>query len=245
MQFLTAQWIHLVLANYEVAPQLLEPYVPAKTKLDLFQGKCYVSLVAFLFNQTRVLGIPVPFHRRFEEVNLRFYVTPDREPGLRAVTFIKEIVPRLAIPCIANTLFHENYAAMPMYHKFESDSNVKADLAQADSIERITKLEYRWGKKLKNCISADIERDLYYPTAGSLGEFITEHYWGYAKGPRKTLEYHVQHPQWLCCEIDDAKIDVDFHELYSSRFGFLSETLPANVLYALGSPVGVSFPSSL
>ena len=244
-QFLTAQWKHLILANYEVAPQLLEPFVPAKTKLDLFQGKCYVSLVAFLFDQTRVLGIPVPFHRCFEEVNLRFYVTPDREPGLRAVTFIKEIVPRSAIPCIANTLFHENYVAMPMGHRFELKSDLKADLAQADSIERITKLEYRWGKKLQNYFSAAIQRDLHYPITDSLAEFITEHYWGYAKGPRKTREYHVQHPQWLSCEIDDAKIHVDFGELYGSSFGFLSETRPANVLYALGSPVGVSFPSSL
>jgi hypothetical protein len=161
------------------------------------------------------------------------------------VTFIKEIVPRLAIPCIANTLFHENYVAMPMEHRFEPKSNLKGEPAQTDSIERITKLEYRWGRKRQNRISADIQRDLHYPTAGSLGEFITEHYWGYAKGPRKTLEYHVQHPQWLSCEIDDAKIDVDFLELYGSRFEFLSKTLPANVLYALGSPVGVSFPSSL
>jgi uncharacterized protein YqjF (DUF2071 family) len=33
-----------------------------------------VSLVGFLFQNTRLRSIPIPFHRIFEEVNLRFYV---------------------------------------------------------------------------------------------------------------------------------------------------------------------------
>ena len=35
---------------------------------------CYVSLVGFMFKNTRLLNIPIPFHTDFEEVNLRFYV---------------------------------------------------------------------------------------------------------------------------------------------------------------------------
>ncbi len=27
-----------------------------------------------MFRDTRVKGLPIPFHRNFEEVNLRFYV---------------------------------------------------------------------------------------------------------------------------------------------------------------------------
>ena len=34
----------------------------------------YVSLVGFRFLNTRVLGVSIPFHRDFDEVNLRFYV---------------------------------------------------------------------------------------------------------------------------------------------------------------------------
>ncbi|MCU1289737.1 MAG: hypothetical protein JWN60_1966, partial [Acidobacteria bacterium] len=62
------------MANYEISPELLKEFVPNGTELDFHEGKCYVSLVAFMFQDTRVLGVPVPFHINFEEVNLRFYV---------------------------------------------------------------------------------------------------------------------------------------------------------------------------
>src|SRR4051812_23124769 len=72
--FLTAEWRHLLMINYVVDPAALAPLVPAGTELDLWQGRAYVSVVGFRFLNTRVLGIPVPFHRNFDEVNLRFYV---------------------------------------------------------------------------------------------------------------------------------------------------------------------------
>ena len=236
MEFLSAHWKHLILANYAVDPSLLEPLVPARTKLDFFQGDCFVSLVAFLFDQTRVLGIPVPFHRRFEEVNLRFYVVPDRDPSLRAVTFVREIVPKPIIPLIANNLFNENYVATAMSHRFEPSTG---------NDQGVQRAEYRWGRNLEHRIAANINRPLELPPPGSLGEFITEHYWGYAKGPKRTLEYRVKHPQWVSCLVDDCNIDVDFASVYGKQFGFLTELRPANVLYALGSAVTVSFPGSL
>src|SRR3712207_2361719 len=97
-RFLTARWHDLIMANYEVDPALLEPRVPAGTDLDLFDGRCFVSLVGFMFLNTRVMGLPIPFHINFEEVNLRFYVKRDL-PGetRRGVCFVKEIVPRRAI----------------------------------------------------------------------------------------------------------------------------------------------------
>ena len=241
MKFLKAHWKHLLLVNYRVAPELLERYVPAKTALDFFQGDCYVSLVAFLFDQTRVLGIPVPGHRCFEEVNLRFYVTPNRDRSLRAVTFLQEIVPRAAIPWIANSLFHEHYVAMPMGHEFVwREPSDKDDPQKAP--QRVT---YTWGAQQGNRISARIDNALKLPPQGSLGEFITEHYWGYAKGPKRTLEYRVEHPPWVSCSVEDIEMQVDFRGSYGEEFAFLESEKPASVLYARGSGVSVSFPSIL
>src|SRR5262244_2296513 len=72
--FLTAEWLNLVLLNYVVSRSLLEPLVPTGTELDLWGGDAYVSVVGFLFSDTRVRGVAIPLHRTFEEVNLRFYV---------------------------------------------------------------------------------------------------------------------------------------------------------------------------
>ena len=228
MKFLSAKWEHLLLANYAVDPKVLAPFVPAGTRIDEFEGRCFVSLVAFMFNYTRVLGLPIPGHISFEEVNLRFYVAPNNDASKRAVTFIKEIVPRAAIPWIANNLFHENYVALPMDHENRSGSNA-----------------YSWKDSRTNSVSGEISKPQALPAEGSLAEFITEHYWGYAKGPRYSLEYRVEHPPWVGCQLENYQIDVDFGGTYGERFAFLSDSQPQNVLYARGSQVTVSFPRRL
>ena len=68
--FLTAEWRYLAMLNYVVNPKVLAPFVPAGTELDSWAGKNFVSVVGFRFLNTRVLRIPLPFHRHFEEVNL-------------------------------------------------------------------------------------------------------------------------------------------------------------------------------
>ena len=103
--FLTAQWRHLVLINYEIAPEIVRPYVPRGTEIDSFDGRTYASLVGFLFLDTRLRGVPIPFHRNFEEVNLRLYVRRKGAEGWRrGVVFVREIVPRLALAWVARTL---------------------------------------------------------------------------------------------------------------------------------------------
>lgn len=55
--------------NYAVDPDLLRPYVPFGTELDSFGGQTFISLVGFRFLRTKVLGVCIPFHRDFDEVN--------------------------------------------------------------------------------------------------------------------------------------------------------------------------------
>ena len=93
------------MANYEVDPAILRNRVPAGTEIDLWSGRCFVSVVGFMFLDTRIMGIPVPFHRNFEEVNLRFYVTRTIDGEIRrGAVFVKEIVPRRAIVLVAERM---------------------------------------------------------------------------------------------------------------------------------------------
>ena len=97
--FLTAHWRYLAMLNYEIDPAVLRPLTPPGVELDAWNGKTFASMVGFLFLDTRVLGLPIPWHRNFEEVNLRFYVRR-RDPAggwRRGVVFVKEIVPKPAI----------------------------------------------------------------------------------------------------------------------------------------------------
>jgi hypothetical protein len=113
--FLTAEWRHLVMLNYPIERALLEPLLPPGLELDEFGSITYVSVVGFLFLQTRVLGIPFPFHRNFEE-----HRAP--EGWHRGVVFVREIVPRRAIAKLARLLYGEPYLAFPMTHAIERDA---------------------------------------------------------------------------------------------------------------------------
>src|SRR5580693_3217982 len=123
--FLTAEWRKLIMANYIVAEDALQPYLPVGTELDRYIGRSYVSLVGFLFQSTRLKSVPIPFHRTFEEVNLRFYVQHTKSTGeqRRGVVFISELVPRFALSLVANTIYGENYATVAMRHAWnETDA---------------------------------------------------------------------------------------------------------------------------
>jgi len=162
--FLRAEWRNLIFANYEIDPKILEKYLPFGTELDLWQGKCFVSMVGFDFRETAVLGIKFPFHTNFEEVNLRFYVRhKEGNKWKRGVVFIKEIVPRLMITLIANTLYKENYAT----HKTKKH-------IQATEKELI--FRYEWlNKKHWNFLEVTTEIAKQNIVLGSEEEFITEH----------------------------------------------------------------------
>ena len=226
--FLSAEWRKLILANYEVDKDILLKYLPPFTELDDWQGKYYVSLVGFMFVNTRLKGYSIPFHGNFEEVNLRFYVKyNDSGTWKRGVVFVSEIVPKPAITFIANTVYKENYKTLPMKHSW---------LETNDQLE----VEYAWKTAEWNTISVITDPQSVPIAVGSEEEFITEHYWGYTKiGTNKTSEYGVEHPRWETYPIRDYKIEVDFEKNYGKDFSFLKDVKPNSIMLAEGSEIYV------
>ncbi|MDX2282595.1 MAG: DUF2071 domain-containing protein [Bacteroidia bacterium] len=227
--FLTARWSRLILANYTLDPALLAPWMPAGTAHDLFDGRCYVSLVGFLFDDTRLLGVPVPFHQRFEEVNLRFYVVREAD-GVRrrASVFIRELVPKPAISWVANAVYGEHYRTVPMRHCWAEEGGQLR-------VSYDWKFRGRW-----NRLAVDAAAQAAPLQPGSEAEFITEHYWGYTRlDARRTGEYQVAHPRWELYPVQAWTVEVDAGALYGERFAWLSQAEPASVLLAEGSEVAV------
>ena len=231
--FLTAEWQDLAMLNFEVDPAVVRPFVPAGTELDDWQGRTFVSLVGFLFRNTRVLGIRIPRHRDFEEVNLRFYVRRRTSEGWRrAVVFIKELVPRMAIALTARVFYGENYIAVPMSHRIEVVNGGAAVLRH---------VSYRWrfeGRDHEIHITArGAAQEI---AAGSEEEFITEHYWGYARRANgSTLEYRVDHPRWRAWTALEARLECDVARLYGERFVDALKRSPVSAFLADGSAVTV------
>lgn len=227
--FLNAEWKNLALLNYEIDPKVLGKYVPSGTEIELHNGKCYVSLVGFMFENVKLVGLKIPFHINFEEVNLRFYVKRlEAGEWKRGVVFIKEIVPKPALTLVANTVYKEHYQTLPMQH-----SIVEHDLTTA--------FTYQWKTDSKwNSISITTEQDPTEIEPNSEAEFITEHYFGYTKiSENNTYEYEVKHPKWQQLKVIDYTIDVGFKQTYGSEFEFLESQKPSSVLLAFGSEISV------
>ena len=226
--FLSAEWRHLVMLNYAVERRRLEPLVPAGTELDLWRGEAVMSMVGFRFLRTRLLGVPVPFHRDFDEVNLRFYVRRMGPEGWRrGVVFVREIVPRRAIAAVARLIYGENYVFMPMAHHLDpEDSGL---------------IEYRWRHSGHwSALSARVRGEPDELEPGSEAEFIAEHYWGYARQRNgSTVEYRVEHPRWRAWAAEAPRLDADVDRLYGPDLGAWLKQAPRSAFVAEGSPIVV------
>lgn len=237
--FLTAEWRHLAVLNYPIDAAALEPFVPAGTELDMWEGQALVSVVGFMFLNTRVLGVAIPGHRCFEEVNLRFYVRRRAPDGWRrGVVFIKELVPRIAIALTARLVYGENYKALPMGHRIDRDEQDR---------NAIRHVAYWWRfRGRRDCIELNVTGPAQQTVDGSASEFITEHYWGYSRRRNgHTVEYRVEHPRWKVHPVSEAQLDCDAAALYGPQFAEAMASPPMSAFLADGSEVTVFKASEL
>jgi uncharacterized protein len=229
--FLSAKWEYLAMLNYEVDPEILKPHLPPFTEIDYFDGKAIVSVVGFLFNETKVLGIKWPGLTNFEEVNLRFYVKHfDGKKWKRGVAFISEIVPKALIALVANAVYNEHYSVAKMNHTI---------MHAAEALE----ISYNWRRRNENWNSLSItaETKLKDIQPGSEEEFIFEHYFGYNMlNNTTTIEYTVEHPRWQVYPVINNSLEADIETLYGKSFvPFISNKQLRTAFLAKGSDVRV------
>ena len=222
--------------NYRVRASLLEPLVPAGTQLDMFRGAAYVSIVGFLFEKTRILGLAIPFHVNFEEVNLRFYVRRTVDGKVRrGVTFIRELVPRGAIALTAKALYNEPYRTRSMRHLISRDRDALS------AVEYAWKSGGRWTTLRAAVAGAPSEL-----VAGSEEGFITEHYWGYTRQrDGGTVEYRVDHPSWRVWHATTASLEGDLANAFGDAFAAVLARVPDSAFVADGSAVAVYSPARI
>jgi len=237
--FLTANWRYLAMLNFVVDPTIIAPLVPPGTELDYENGETFVSVVGFLFLDTRLLGLPIPLHRDFEEVNLRFYVRKkSADTWRRGVVFIRELVPRRAIALVARAFYGENYLALPMKHAIEH-------------VDLKLSVEYSWrrGRKWES-LKMSAGGEARSIPAGSHEEFITEHYWGYtcvrarhaeAEERRRAgcSEYRVEHPRWKIWTAETFDFRADVTATYGAQFAETLAAPPRSAFIAEGSSISV------
>ena len=235
--FLSARWEYLAMFNYQVDAAILKPHLPPYTEIDFYNGKAIVSVVGFLFNNTKVMGIKWPGFINFEEVNLRYYIKYfDGKNWRRGVGFISEIVPQFLVAGMANLFYNEHYSRAKMNHIIRV-------------VNEQLEVEYSWKKKMQQWNSMWIKADtvLQDIAPGSAEEFIFEHYYGYNKLNSKTaIEYSLEHPRWQVYPVKDYKLNCDVEKIYGAAFvSFIKNVKPVSVFLAKGSDVKVKTPKRI
>jgi uncharacterized protein YqjF (DUF2071 family) len=214
--------------NFVVDPKIVAPLLPPGTEIDFENGETFLSVVGFLFLDTRLLGLPVPLHRDFEEVNLRFYVRKkSADTWRRGVVFVRELVPRRAIALVARTFYGENYVALPMKHEIEH-------------VDLKVNVEYSWRRgRTWESLKMSARGEAQSMSAGSHAEFITEHYWGYTRVRAGCSEYRVEHPRWKIWNADTFALSAEIAALYGDQFVETLNAAPRSAFIADGSPIEV------
>lgn len=228
--FLKAQWENLIMANYEVDPAILKPYLPKGVELDFYKYKTYVSLVGFMFKNTRLFGLPIPFFGSFEEINLRCYVRKVEGKKIKkGVVFINETVPYKIVALLANRLYKEHYISIPTKNTI--------------TIGEQKNLLYEWKMKDQwNGVSVQSDTNTYTIEPSSMEEFIFERYFGFTKiDSTVSQEYRIHHPKWMTHKILSSHIHCDFGSMYGNAFAHLNHQEPNSVFMAAGSTVSVNW----
>jgi uncharacterized protein YqjF (DUF2071 family) len=221
--FLTADWTNLILVTYPVPDEFLLPHLPPGLDLDRREGSAFVSLVAFDFSRTRVLGVAWPGYRRFPEVNLRFYV---RRGSERGVVFIRELVPLRLVAWLAHALYNEPYAVLPM-------------TSRVSETDRMIAVEHRLTADGRTCsIEANGDKPGGVPGPPSTTHFFKELRWGFGRTRQgETLQYEVRHDCWQAYPVRDYRVDLDWAALFGPRWAVLQKATPSSVILAAGSGV--------
>jgi hypothetical protein len=227
MTFIKAEWKKLLMINYVVDKDILLPYLPKGTEFDLYNDKCYVSIVGFESLNTKFLGIKWPLHGDFEEINLRFYVRHNDNGVIKhGVVFIREIVYSPITAYFARKLFNQKYVASEMRH-----------VNDPELVSQI--LRYEWKRNKFNKFRAEGSLALRAVEVESQTEFFTERHWSYTKtlNRKKTSEMYLEHPRWEDSKVYSYKVKVDFGKTFGKSFEILNTAEPASVLLVEGSEI--------
>ena len=222
--------------NYVVDPEVLAPHVPRGTELETHGGRHFISLVGFLFLDTRLFGLPAFFHRNFEEVNLRFYVRRRVGEESRAgVVFIRELVPLPLVSEVARLAYNESYRTVPMQHRLVETNG------------RLQSVEYQFGRPRDQCrLAVHVNGDAREVQAGSDEHFLSDRGWGYTRQrDGGTIEYRVEHPNWRVWSDARCELDGPLGEFYDAPFADILSGVTASASVSEGSAVAVHLPERI
>lgn len=199
-----ADWLDVVFMHFEADPEVLQGEVP--WQLDLFEGRAFVSLVAFTMKDMRprfggkLTALPFKPIATHEFLNVRTYMRHHGEPG---IYFLAEWLPNALSVLLGPAVFGLPYRLGSLKYANDLDAGaVRGRIADARSGKAFEyQGEARLGARREAC------------AAGSLDEFLLERYTAFTSfvrvGGMPALRrcFRIWHPPWPVVPLDLEYVD--------------------------------------
>lgn len=188
-----ADWLRAAFLHFALDPADLQPAIPFA--LDCFEGRAYVSLVAFTMRRMRLrrggraaalLTAPIASH---PFLNVRTYVTHAGEPG---IYFMTEWLPNRLSLLLGPPVFGLPYRLGRLGYEHRHEAGRIAGTVTAPGTPGA--LRYTAGFDL------DARYDLCRP--GTLDAFLLERYTAYTWHRGKGRRFRVWHRPWAVAPLD-------------------------------------------
>lgn len=204
------EWNNAVFLHWQVDENELQKFIPKEIEIDLFNGKPWVSLVAFTMERIRPKYLPsFPPVSDFNEINIRTYVKFKGKSGV----FFLSIEGGTELSCkVAKGISELPYRYSKMNrtsHKYISENKEFKDQFQID---------YQIGNKLENKEEIDL--------------WLTERYALFQNTDKAITGFEIHHIEWPINHVKLKNINVNYKRFYK-----LINNNPDRVGYSKGVEV--------
>jgi len=204
------EWNNAIFLHWQVDLMELKKFVPDEIEIDLFEGKPWVSMVAFTMEKMRPKNmISFPPISDFDEINIRTYV---KYKGKSGVYFLS-IEGGTKVSCkLAKGISELPYR----YSKMKREKNVFHSINSEFNDE--LKIQYSIGETINNKKPID--------------KWLTERYALFQETENSINSFEIHHIEWPLNEILIKKIKLNY-----SRFDKLINNKPNKIQYSKGVEV--------
>lgn len=223
--FMSCSWTNLLYVNFRIDAKLINALLPKDLEADLFDGFAILSFVGFRFTDARLLGIKIPFHQKFPEINLRTYVKSKKNPTEKGIYFISEMVPKFMTYFVGKFIFGEPFSRINVQEILNENS---------------------FGYKIENKnegleMSAILSQNLNEQIKNKEEEFIVDRVFAFCgKANKKSKKYEVQHPKWNLMKAENSNyIFSNLSHISKLLNNFLQGATPSSIFATDGSAVDV------
>ncbi|EEI90419.1 hypothetical protein HMPREF0765_4006 [Sphingobacterium spiritivorum ATCC 33300] len=183
------EWNDALFLHFEIDYTHLRKLVPAHLHIDSFDGKYYISLVAFKMQNIRPRNLPaVGFISDFYEINVRTYIDNDQKKG---VYFIHIEAEKALSAFVARTLSGLPYEKSGIARKTDQYTN--------DNIKKNFNLHSDFS--ILDKVSEKSQLDLW----------LTERYCLYLERKSQLWRYDIHHKEWEIHNVHMNNLLVDYN----------------------------------